>query len=727
MSKIKIALAGNPNCGKTTMFNDLTGSSQYVGNWPGVTVEKKEGYLRGDKNIIIQDLPGIYSLSPYTLEEVVTRNYLLDEQPDVILNLVDGSNLERNLYLTTQLCEIGLPVVVAINMIDLVEKKGDKIDLESLSRKLGCPVVATSALKGRGAKEAAALAVKMARGSREFKKSDSAFDPSAPEMISYEPETENILAEISAILTDKVDAKQLRWHAIKLLERDEKIIDRLGLGADKMSAVESMVSELEERLDDDSESIITNGRYQYIAGVVSDSLVKSKPGALSTSDKIDRVVTNRWLALPIFAFVMWLVYYLSIQTIGVMGTDWVNEELFGAIIPQAVEGWLVSLGVAAWLQSLILNGIIAGVGAVLGFLPQMMVLFLCLAILEDCGYMARIAFIMDRIFRKFGLSGKSFIPLLIGTGCSVPGIMASRTIEKEKDRRMTVMVTSFIPCGAKLPVIALIAGALFPQASWVGPSAYFLGISAVIFSGIILKKTRLFSGDPAPFVMELPSYHLPAAKGVLVHMWDRSKAFVKKAGTIIFAASALIWFMSNFNWRLSMVDADQSILASLGKFLAPVFVPLGWGEWRAAVATVTGLIAKENIVGTFGVLYGSAEVAEDGIEIWPQLQLAFTQVSAYSFLVFNLLCAPCFAAIGAIRREMGTARWTWFAVGYQTLLAYVSALIIYQLGSLIFLGASFGIGQAVAVLLILVMIWLLVRKPAKIKKTMAGEPAYERL
>lgn len=728
MSKIKIALAGNPNCGKTTMFNDLTGSSQYVGNWPGVTVEKKEGYLRGDKSIIIQDLPGIYSLSPYTLEEVVTRNYLLDEQPDVILNLVDGSNLERNLYLTTQLCEIGLPVVVAINMIDLVEKNGDKIDLVSLSSQLGCPVVATSALKGRGAKEAASLAVKMARGRHAVNKSDSDFDPSAPNMISYEPETENVLTEIASLLSlsGKVADKQLRWHAIKMFERDEKIIDRLGLGAEKMTLIEKLISAVEEKLDDDSESIITNGRYQYIAGLVKSSLVKNRPGELSASDKIDRVVTNRWLALPIFAFVMWLVYYLSIQTIGVMGTDWVNEELFGAIIPEAVEGWLVSLSVAAWLQSLILDGIIAGVGAVLGFLPQMMVLFLCLAVLEDCGYMARIAFIMDRIFRKFGLSGKSFIPLLVGTGCSVPGIMASRTIEKEKDRRMTVMVTSFIPCGAKLPVIALIAGALFPQVSWVGPSAYFLGIGAVILSGIILKKTRLFAGDPAPFVMELPAYHLPAAKGVLVHMWDRSKAFVKKAGTIIFAASALIWFMSSFNWSFSMVDADQSILASLGRVLAPLFVPLGWGEWRATVATVTGLIAKENIVGTFGVLYGAAEVVEDGVEIWPQLQLAFTQVSAYSFLVFNLLCAPCFAAIGAIHREMGNARWTWFAVGYQTLLAYASALIVYQLGSLIFLGASFGIGQGTAVVLVISIIWLLVRKPAKKTKNAVGTPAYER-
>lgn len=714
MSSIKIALAGNPNCGKTTLFNDLTGSSQYVGNWPGVTVEKKEGFLRGDRKTVIQDLPGIYSLSPYTLEEVVTRNYLLDDKPDVILNLVDGSNLERNLYLTTQLCEVGLPVVVAVNMIDLVEKHGDKIDLNKLSRLLGCQVVATSALRGRGAQEAAAAAKKLAGSS------------SLPKMIAFDSDIEQVIEAIAEVLPVDLAAHQKRWYAIKLFERDEKVQKKLSLSSAQSEIVEGLIQAVEDKLEDDSESLITNGRYQFISEVVSECLVKNRPGELSTSDKIDRIVTNRWLALPIFAFVMWLVYYISIQTVGAMGTDWVNEELFGALIPDAVRGWLTSLGVAVWLKSLILDGIIAGVGAVLGFLPQMMVLFLCLAILEDCGYMARIAFIMDRIFRRFGLSGKSFIPLLVGTGCSVPGIMASRTIEREKDRRMTVMVTSFIPCGAKLPVIALIAGSLFPAASWVGPSAYFIGIAAVIVSGIILKKTRVFAGDPAPFVMELPAYHLPTAKGLLIHMWDRSKAFVKKAGTIIFLASALIWFLSSFNWRFDMVDANDSMLATLGRVLAPVFVPLGWGQWRAAVAAVTGLIAKENIVSTFGILYGAAEVAEDGVEIWPQLQLAFTQVSAYSFLVFNLLCAPCFAAIGAIHREMGDARWTWFAVGYQTVLAYVASLIVYQLGSLIFLGAAFGIGQAIALILLAALIWLIVRKPSEVKPLGAAKTIIER-
>lgn len=714
MSSIRIALAGNPNSGKTTLFNALTGSSQHVGNWPGVTVEKKEGYLRGSKQAVIQDLPGIYSLSPYTLEEVVTRNYLIKDKPDAILNLVDGSNLERNLYLTTQLCETGLPMVVVVNMIDLVEKRGDTIDLARLSEQLGCPVLTASALKGRGAKEAAQAAI------------DAAGEKLQPTRIEFESAIEDVLQKISHLIEDQVDADLLRWYSVKLFERDEKIAGEISLDPLAFQTIEQWIVKTEEQLDDDSESLITNGRYQFIARLTGDCLVKKRPYGLSGSDRIDQIVTNRWLALPIFAVVMWLVYFLSIQTIGVMGTDWVNEELFGAIIPQAVEGWLVSLGVAVWLQSLILDGIIAGVGAVLGFLPQMMVLFICLAILEDCGYMARIAFIMDRIFRKFGLSGKSFIPMLIGTGCSVPGIMASRTIEREKDRRMTITVTSFIPCGAKLPVIALIAGALFPQSSWVGPSAYFIGISTVIVSGIILKKTRLFAGDPAPFVMELPAYHLPGLKGVLVHMWDRSKAFVKKAGTIIFVASALIWFMSSFSLRMVMVDASESMLAVLGGVIAPLFAPLGWGEWRPAVATLTGLVAKENVVGTFGVLYGSAEVAESGVEVWPQLRQAFTQVSAFSFLVFNLLCAPCFAAIGAIRREMGSARWTWFAIGFQTALAYASALMVYQFGRLIFLGASFGIGSIAALMVLALIIWLLVRPATRLKPSPIVATAAER-
>ncbi|MEM1483258.1 ferrous iron transport protein B [Oscillospiraceae bacterium PP1C4] len=702
---IKIALAGNPNCGKTTMFNDLTGSSQYVGNWPGVTVEKKEGKLKGHKDVMVMDLPGIYSLSPYTLEEVVTRNYLINDRPDVILNLVDSSNIERNLYLTTQLVEVGIPVVIALNMMDIVKKNGDRIDTAKLSSALGCEVVETSAVKGIGSKEAAQTAIVLAR-----QKALTAVKH------TFSSKVEEALGQIEDIISSTVDSSHLRWFTIKLFERDEKVLKQFPLSPPTKSRIDEIIAACEKELDDDSESIITNERYQYISKLIKSCVHKKKTG-MTVSDKIDRIVTNRWLALPIFAVVMWLMYYVSISTVGTKATDWVNEILFGEIIPPAVENFLVSAGTADWLQGLILDGIIGGVGAVLGFLPQMLVLFFFLAILEDCGYMSRIAFIMDRIFRKFGLSGKSFIPILVGTGCAVPGIMASRTIENDKDRKMTIIVTCFIPCGAKLPIIALIAGALFPDSTWVGPSAYFVGIAAIIVSGIILKKTKMFAGDPAPFVMELPQYHIPRLKGVLIHMWERGKSFVQKAGTVIFVACGVIWFLNSFNWSMQMVDAGDSMLAAIGGLIAPIFAPLGWGDWRAAVAAVTGLLAKETVVGTFGVLYGIAEVAEDGAEIWPNMQTLFTQVSAYSFLVFNLLCAPCFAAIGAIKREMGGWKWTWIAVGFQTGLAYAIAFIINQLGSVLLLGTGFGFGAILSLVLIAALLWLLFRtyNPDKVK------------
>ena len=697
---IKIALAGNPNCGKTTMFNDLTGSSQYVGNWPGVTVEKKEGKLKGHKDVHIIDLPGIYSLSPYTLEEVVTRNYIINDHPDVILNLVDGSNIERNLYLTTQLMEMGIPVVIAMNMMDIVNKRGDHIDIKGLSNMIGCKIIETSALKGKGTMEAANIALEVSHTTVK------------PISEVFQNDVENALQGISALIQNMVDASQLRWFAIKLFERDEKVIEKLQLGTDIAEKLEKIISDCEEKLDDDSESIITNERYEYISSLMKQFVKKKNTTNMTTSDKIDQIVTNRFLALPIFAVVMWLVYYVSISTVGTIATDWTNDVFVAEWIQGNVSTFLESVGTADWLQSLIVDGIIGGVGAVIGFLPQMLVLFFFLSILEDCGYMARIAFIMDRIFRKFGLSGKSFIPMLIGTGCGVPGVMASRTIENEKDRRMTIMTTTFIPCGAKLPIIALIAGALFPNSTWVGPSAYFVGIAAIIFSGILLKKTTLFAGDPAPFVMELPPYHVPGAKGVLIHMWDRGKSFVKKAGTIIFVACGIIWFLQSFNWSLEMVDASESILASIGNVIAPIFAPLGWGDWKAAVAAVTGLVAKENVVGTFGVLYGKSEVAEDGVEIWANLQASFTQVSAYSFLVFNLLCAPCFAAIGAIKREMGNWKWTLIAVGYQTGLAYIASLLINLVGNAIFYGANPvpAIIAVVVVVAVIVMICINAKK-----------------
>ena len=696
---IKIALAGNPNCGKTTLFNALTGSNQFVGNWPGVTVEKKEGKLKGHKDVTIMDLPGIYSLSPYTLEEVVARNYLINERPDEILNIVDGTNIERNLYLSTQIMELGIPVIMAVNMMDIVEKNGDKIHIDKLAKKLGCEVVTISALKGTGIKEAADKAVQIAQ-----KKG------AAVPVHEFDKDVEAVIRTVESKLGSDIVNEQKRFFAIKLLEKDDKITEQMKSVPD----VSAEIKQLEDKFDDDTESIITNERYVYISSIIGDCVTKNKKNAMTTSDKIDRIVTNRWLALPIFAVVMWVVYYVSVTTVGTFVTDWTNDVLFGEIIPPAIENLLNAIHCADWLQGLILDGIVAGVGAVLGFVPQMLVLFLFLAFLESCGYMARVAFIMDRIFRKFGLSGKSFIPMLIGSGCGVPGIMASRTIENDRDRKMTIMTTTFVPCGAKLPIIALIAGALFNGASWVAPSAYFVGIAAIICSGIILKKTKLFAGDPAPFVMELPAYHWPTVSNVLRSMWERGWSFIKKAGTIILMSTIVLWFLMNFGWvdgSFGMLEAEQlndSILASIGSVIAPLFAPLGWGDWKMAVAAVSGLIAKENVVGTFGILFGFGEVAEDGAEIWGQLAGSLSTVAAYSFLVFNLLCAPCFAAMGAIKREMNNTKWFFTAIGYQTLLAYVVSLCIYQIGNL-FIGGGFGIGTVVAVLLIIGFVYLLVR------------------
>ena len=789
--ELRIALAGNPNAGKTTLFNALTGSNQFVGNWPGVTVEKKEGRLKKNPSVTITDLPGIYSLSPYTLEEVVARNYLISERPDAILNIVDGTNLERNLYLTTQLTELGIPVVVAINMMDVVSKAGDSINTAELSRVLGCPVTEISALKNTGIQQAAELAVQAAKNGK-----------TVPQH-SFSGLVEHALAHIEEAALHELPEEQQRWYAIKLFERDAKVLEKLGLPEGKLLHIENDIREVEKEMDDDAESIITNERYIYIASILKGVYKKHAAGRLTASDRIDRVVTNRWLALPIFALVMFLVYYISISTVGGWATDWANEGVFGegwhltggAAYAQAAENYrlpaaqiaafekeaeragldpkkaatltatarlyddsgnieeerlttqqdylaalalkepapeeygiwvrgiptLVGEGldktnVSPWLRSLILDGIVAGVGAVLGFVPQMLVLFLLLAFLEACGYMARIAFIMDRIFRRFGLSGKSFIPMLIGTGCSVPGIMASRTIENERDRRMTIITTSFMPCGAKLPVIALITGAMFGGAGWVATSAYFVGISAIILSGIILKKTRLFMGDPAPFVMELPAYHWPTAVNLLRSMWERGWSFIKKAGTIILLSTMLIWFASNFGWGehgFGMVSMDESILAAIGGAVAFLFKPLGWGSWQAAVATVTGLVAKENVVGTFGILFGGfEEVAENGWQVWENMRAAFTPLSAYSFLLFNLLCAPCFAAIGAIRREMNDIRWTGFAILYQTTLAYFVSLIFYQVGMAL-RGSGSIAGLAAALVLLSVLLFLLLRPASK--------------
>ena len=699
---IKIALAGNPNCGKTTLFNALTGSNQFVGNWPGVTVEKKEGKLKGHKDVTIMDLPGIYSLSPYTLEEVVARNYLINEMPDAIINIVDGTNLERNLYLSTQIMELGIPVVMAINMMDLVQKSGNKIHIDKLSKKLGCEVVEISALKGTGIMKAAEKAISAAQSKKK----------TVP-VHEFAQDVEDAIKSVEDKLTGTVADAQKRFFAIKLIEKDDKIVEQMKSVPD----VSYEVKALEDKFDDDTESIITNERYVYISSIIGQCYTKSSTGKkLTTSDKIDRIVTNRWLALPIFAVVMWIVYYVSVSTVGGFVTDWTNDVLFGEIIPPAIESALEAVHCAAWLQGLILDGIVAGVGAVLGFVPQMLVLFLFIAFLESCGYMARVAFIMDRIFRKFGLSGKSFIPMLIGSGCGVPGVMASRTIENDRDRKMTIMTTTFVPCGAKLPIIAMIAGAFFDNSGWVSTSAYFVGIAAIICSGIILKKTKMFAGEPAPFVMELPAYHWPTVGNVLRSVWERAWSFIKKAGTIILLSTIVLWFLMGFGWEggsFGMVEElNNSILAKIGSAIAWIFTPLGWtnaGEgWKMAVAAVSGLIAKENVVATFGMLFGFAEVAEDGAEIWGNLAAVMTPVAAYGFLVFNLLCAPCFAAMGAIKREMNNAKWFWFAIGYQCGLAYVVALCIYQIGTLL-TGGGFGLGTVVAFVLVAAFLYLLFR------------------
>ena len=713
---ITIALAGNPNCGKTTLFNALTGATQYVGNWPGVTVEKKEGKLKGHKDVIIADLPGIYSLSPYSLEEVVARNYLINEKPDAILNIIDGTNLERNLYLSTQLMELGIPVVMAVNMMDLVRKNGDQINIKKLAEKLGCQVVEISALKGNGIDKAAQMAVDLAKSGKK-----------TPAVHNFSDSVERVLDQIEDKLDASVPAEQRRYFAIKLLERDSKITDQLS----KVPDVTEEINAIEKEMDDDTESIITNERYVYISSIIGDCLKKKvASGKMTISDKIDRIVTNRILALPIFAVVMWFVYYISVTTVGTFVTDWTNDVLFGEIVPPAVEGFLNAVGCADWLQGLILDGIVAGVGAVLGFVPQMIVLFFFLAILEDCGYMARVAFIMDRIFRKFGLSGKAFIPMLISSGCGIPGVMATRTIESDRDRKMS---TTFIPCGAKLPIIAMIAGAFFPNAegnasAWVATSAYFIGVAAIVCSGIMLKKTKMFAGDPSPFVMELPQYHMPTAGNVLRSIWERASSFIKKAGTVILLSTIVLWFLMGYGFEGgafgAVEDLNNSILAQIGKAIAWIFTPLGWTQlghgWEMAVAAISGLIAKENVVATFGMLFNPnlEEVAEDGVEIWSNLQGALTPIAAYGYLVFNLLCAPCFAAIGAIRREMNSGKWTIFALCYQCLFAYGVALVIYQVGTVLTGGAANPVGLVVAVAIVAFFVYMLVR-PYKESETLS--------
>ena len=702
---MKIALAGNPNCGKTTLFNALTGSNQYVGNWPGVTVEKKEGRLKSDRDVIIQDLPGIYSLSPYTLEEVVARSYLVGEKPDAILNIIDGTNIERNLYLTTQLIELGLPVVMAVNMIDLVRKNGDRIDLKKLGSALGCEALEISALKGEGSEQAALAAVQAAKGGRSGE---------LPHV--FTGSVEHALAHIEESIQGRVDDRFLRWYAVKLFERDEKVQAELHLDAAALAHIDAHIADCEKEMDDDAESIITNQRYACINKVVEKAVAKkSRPGTLTTSDKIDRIVTNRVLALPIFALVMWAVYAIAMGGFGSFLTDWTNDVLVGEIVQGSVSALLESVGCADWLTGLVVDGIIGGVGAVIGFVPQMLVLFLLLSVLEDVGYMARVAFIMDRIFRRFGLSGKSFIPMLISSGCGVPGIMASRTIENERDRRMTIMTTTFIPCGAKMPIIGLIAGALFGGSGMVAVSAYFIGVAAVVVSGILLKKTRPFAGEPAPFVMELPAYHVPAWGNVLRATWERGWSFIKRAGTVIVVSSIVLWFLQGFGFEggaFCMVEEqDNSILAVIASAVCGVFAPLGFGSWKAAVAVITGLIAKENVVSTFAVLYHfGGELAENGDEIWSLVAADYTRLSAYSFMLFNLLCAPCFAAMGAIRREMNSPKWTLAAIGYMCGFAYAVSLMVYQLGGLLLGEVSFGAGTVAALLVLAALVWLLVRK-----------------
>ena len=702
--EVKIALAGNPNSGKTTMFNDLTGSNQRVGNWPGVTVEKKEGRLKGAKDIIIQDLPGIYSLSPYTLEEVVAREYLVNEKPDAIINIVDGTNIERNLYLTTQLIELGIPTVVAVNMIDIVRKNGDKIDLKKLGDALGCEVMATSALKGEGSQAVALRAAELARGNRAVE---------APSV--FNGSVEHAIAHIEESIEGKVDKRFLRWYAIKVFERDEKVLEQLKLDGALMQHLEEHIADCEKEMDDDAESIITNQRYAYIARVVASAVKKKQTGLkMSVSDKIDHIVTNRILALPIFVVVMALVYWISMGPLGTFLTDWTNDVLVSEWAVEGARGWLEGAGVAGWLVGLVCDGIIAGVGAVIGFVPQMLLLFLMLSILEDVGYMARIAFIMDRIFRKFGLSGKSFIPMLIGTGCGVPGVMASRTIENERDRRITIMTTCFIPCSAKLPIIGMIAGAFFDNAWWVATSAYFVGVLAIIVSGVILKKLKAFAGEAAPFVMELPAYHAPSARNVLHSTWERGWSFIKRAFTVILLSTIIIWFLQSFgseNGAFGMVeDNNNSILAAVGGAIAFIFAPLGFGTWQATVGAVGGLVAKENLVAIMGVCYGFAEVAEAGDEMWGILAADYSAIAGYSFMVFNLLCAPCFAAMGAIKREMNSPKWTLAAIGYMCGFAYCVSMIIYQLGGLALGMVSFNFWTVVAVALLAVILYFLFRR-----------------
>ena len=708
MAEIKIALAGNPNCGKTTLFNSLTGANQYVGNWPGVTVEKKDGKLKDSKDVVIQDLPGIYSLSPYTLEEVVSRNYLVTEKPDAILNIVDGTNIERNLYLTSQLIELGIPVVVAVNMMDLVRKNGDKIDLGRLGAAMGCKAVEMSALKGEGCKAAADAAVAAARSGK---------PADLPKV--FTGSVEKAIETIEGLVQGKVESRFVRWYAVKLFERDEKVMAELHLDNATAAQVEQAVAAVEQELDDDAESIVTNQRYTFIHTVIQKAYTrKARKDNLTVSDRIDRIVTNRVAALPIFAVVMLVIYTIAMGgtpiSFGTMGTDWVNDVLFTEIVPPAVEGFLLSIGCADWLVGLINDGIVAGVGAALGFVPQILVLSFLLAILEDIGYMARIAFVMDRIFRRFGLSGKSFIPLLVASGCGVPGVMASRTIEQDRDRKLTIMTTCFIPCSAKMPIIGLLAGAIFGGSSLVATSAYFIGIAAVVVSGIILKKTRAFAGDPAPFVMELPAYHVPAWGNVLRATWERGWSYIKRAGTVILASTVVLWFLQGFGFTdggFGMVeDTNTSLLAAIAGVVAPIFAPLGFGTWRATTAAVTGLIAKENVVATLGVLYGLAEVSEEGEEIWANIAADYTALSAYSFMIFNLLCAPCFAAMGAIKREMNNPRWTAFAIGYMCVFAYVVSLIVYQLGGLITGEVAFNPFTIVAVVLLAALLYLLLRK-----------------